>query len=381
MESAPQRITLPKPDDFHHHLRDGPALADTVAACAGQFGRALCMPNLAPPVTTAEMAKAYKMRILEAHVARGGDVDSFQPLMTIYLTDNTSPEDVKAAAAAGDVKAFKLYPAGATTNSASGVTDYAKITPALSALAQYGLPLCVHGEVTDAATDIFDRERVFVERRLPDLLQRCGSGLKVVLEHMTTKEAADVVLSGTYSNLAGTITPQHLLANRNHMLAGGIRPHFYCLPILKTEEDRQALLYAAASGCERIFLGTDSAPHAKGMKETACGCAGVFTSHAALEFYAEAFEEAGALDKLPNFAAKFGAAFYGLPPPTGEVTLVRQEWTLPEAVPFGDTVVVPFRAGGTSRWRIEGKAPGVGVACEGKPSRVVCPPCRKPPSA
>ena len=346
-------ITMPQPDDFHHHLRDGSVLADTVAACAGQFGRALCMPNLTPPVTTTALATEYKLRIIEALKSRGGPAD-FKPLMTLYLTETTTPDEIKAAYASGDVTAVKLYPAGATTNSASGVKDYSKITPALDAMAQYGLPLCVHGEVTDSATDIFDRERVFVQTRLPELLQRCGTRLKVVLEHMTTKEAAEFVMSGVHPNVGATITPQHLLANRNHMLAGGIRPHFYCLPILKTEEDRQALLAAAASGCERVFLGTDSAPHTKGAKESACGCAGVFTAHAAIEMYAEAFEEAGALDKLPNFAAKFGAQFYGLDPPTREVTLTRRQWALPESMPFGNEVVVPFRAGGVAQWKLEG---------------------------
>ena len=353
MEDAPTTLSLSRPDDFHHHLRDGAVLADTVAACARQFGRALCMPNLQPPVTTAAGASEYKLRILEALKARGGPAD-FKPMMTLYLTDNTSPEDIKAAAASGDVHAVKLYPAGATTNSACGVTDYSKITPALDAMAHYGLPLCVHGEVTDAAVDIFDRERVFVATRLPELLQRCGTRLKVVLEHMTTKEAVDFVLSGAHPNVGATITPQHLLANRNHMLAGGIRPHFYCLPILKTEEDRQALLRAAASGCERVFLGTDSAPHPIGAKESACGCAGVFSAHAAIEFYAEAFEEAGALDKLPNFASRFGAQFYGLEPPTESVTLVRDDFRrLPDSLPFGDEVVVPFRAGSACKWRLQ----------------------------
>jgi dihydroorotase len=285
----PDRLQLLQPDDFHHHLRDGAALKDTVAACSRQFGRAICMPNLVPPVTTATQASAYKLRVMEALRAGGGPAD-FDPLMTLYLTDDTTPEEIKAAATGGDVKAVKLYPAGATTNSASGVTDYARLTGVLEAMAQYGLPLCVHGEVTDPAVDIFDRERVFVKTRLPELLER-ASRLKVVLEHMTTKEAVDFVLGGTHPNVGATITPQHLLANRNHMLVGGIKPHLYCLPILKTEEDRQALLRAATSGCRRVFLGTDSAPHPKGAKESACGCAGVFTAHAAIELYAEAFDE------------------------------------------------------------------------------------------
>ena len=281
-------ITLPQPDDMHHHLRDGEVLADTVSACARQFGRAIIMPNLVPPVTTAAAARAYKLRVLEALASRrGGNAGGFDPLMTLYLTDNTTPEEIKAAATGGDVKAVKLYPAGATTNSAAGVTDYAKIGGALQAMAHYGLPLCVHGEDTTPGVDIFDRERVFVETRLPELLVR-ASGLKVVLEHMTTRVAAEFVL-GAGPNIGATITPQHLLANRNDMLVGGIRPHFYCLPILKTEDDRQALVQAATSGCDRIFLGTDSAPHAIGMKESGCGCAGCYSSHAAIELYATAF--------------------------------------------------------------------------------------------
>ena len=353
---APASLTIPKPDDFHHHLRDGPALADTVAACSRQFGRAICMPNLVPPVTTVQMAREYKERIMEALKSRDGP-ESFDPLMTLYLTDDTTPEEIKAAANGGDVKAVKLYPAGATTNSACGVTDYAKITPALDAMAQYGLPLCVHGEVTDPKVDIFDRERVFVATRLPDLLVRCGTRLKVVLEHMTTKEAVDFVLSGKHPNVGATITPQHLLSNRNHMLVGGIKPHLYCLPILKTEEDRQSLLRAVASGCPRVFLGTDSAPHTIGAKESGCGCAGVFTAHAAIELYAAAFEEAGALDKLEGFASRNGAAFYGLDPPTSSVTLVREEWKVPDSMPFGDTVVVPYKAGGNLDWRLQTDEP------------------------
>lgn len=338
-------------------------LGDTVSACARQFGRAIIMPNLVPPVTTAAMARAYKERILSALAARrGGSIAGFDPLMTLYLTDSTTPEDIKAAAAGGDVKAVKLYPAGATTNSASGVTDYAKLTGALQAMAHYGLPLCVHGEATEPHVDIFDRERVFVETRLPELLQR-ASQLKVVLEHMTTRAAAEFVL-GAGPNVGATITPQHLLANRNDMLVGGIKPHFYCLPILKTEDDRQALVAAATSGCPRIFLGTDSAPHAVGTKESGCGCAGCYSSHAAIELYAEAFEQAGALDKLEAFASRHGAAFYGLPPAADTVTLDRTPWTVPERVPFGDTVVVPFRAGATLAWRLRGDAAAECGACE-----------------
>lgn len=291
--------------------------------------------------------------MLEALHAAGRAPGSFEPLMTLYLTDDTTPEEIKRCALSGDVKAVKLYPAGATTNSSSGVTDFARLTPVLQAMAHYGLPLCVHGEVTDPDVDIFDRERVFVETKLPDILQR-ASQLKVVLEHMTTKEAADFVLHKAGPNVGATITPQHLLVNRNAMLAGGIRPHLYCLPILKTEADRKALVAAATSGCERIFLGTDSAPHAIGMKECACGCAGVFSSCAAIELYATAFEEAGALDKLEGFASRHGAAFYGLSPSTESVTIAREEWTVPDRVDFGDSVVVPFMAGKALSWRLRG---------------------------
>ena len=365
MGEAVQSLTLGKPDDFHHHLRDSDVLGDTVAACASQFGRAICMPNLVPPVTNALMASEYKARIIDALRSRGGDPNTFTPLMTLYLTDDTTPEDIKAAAVGGDVKACKLYPAGATTNSSSGVTDYARLTNSgvLETMAHYGLPLCVHGEVTDPKIDIFDRERIFVQTRLPELLQR-ASALKVVLEHMTTKEAVDFILSGTHSNVGATITPQHLLANRNDMLSGGIRPHLYCLPILKTEEDRQALLGAVASGCDRIFLGTDSAPHARDKKEACCGSAGVFNSHAAIELYAEAFEEANCLDKLEAFASRNGAKFYGLEPNQESITLERKEWKVPEYVPFGNTIVVPFRGGETIKWRLKGRDPiGACIPC------------------
>ncbi|KAL1526480.1 hypothetical protein AB1Y20_015190 [Prymnesium parvum] len=346
-----QQLSLIAPDDFHHHLRDGAVLSDTANAAARQFSRALVMPNLVPPVTTAAAASEYKTRILSALSPEARAADRFRPLMTMYLTDETTPEEIKQCFVGGDVKAVKLYPAGATTNSASGVTDYEKITPALQAMQHYGLPLCIHGEVTDPAVDIFDRERVFIEKKLPDLLQR-ASQLRVVLEHMTTKEAAQFVLSAG-PNVAATITPQHLLVNRNAMLAGGIRPHLYCLPILKTEEDRVALVGAATSGHPRIFLGTDSAPHAIGKKEAACGCAGVFSAHSAIELYAEAFEQAGALDKLEAFSSVNGAAFYGLEVNQHKVTLALEPWKVPDSVPFGDSVVVPFGAGTTLRWKLQ----------------------------
>jgi len=341
---------LAQPDDWHHHLRDGAALATTVPAAARQFQRAIIMPNLVPPVTTTEMAQDYKKRILEALHASGAPAGSFDPMMTIYLTDTTPPEEIKRAAESGDVKAFKLYPAGATTNSASGVTDLAKVTATLQAMALHGMPLCVHGEVTDADTDVFDRERVFFKTKAPALLES-APGLRVIFEHITTKEGTQFVLEAG-PNVAGTVTPQHMLVNRNAMLVGGIRPHMYCLPILKTEEDRKALLEAVRV-CDRIFIGTDSAPHAIGNKENSCGCAGCYSAHAALELYAEAFEKAGMLQRLEAFCSTNGPAFYGVPPNTTRVTLKREEWTVPDSLPFGDTVVVPFRAGTKLQWRLQ----------------------------
>jgi len=344
------KLELTAPDDWHHHLRDGPALATTVPAAARQFKRAIIMPNLVPPVTTTEAAVAYRGRIMEALHKSGAPADSFEPLMTLYLTDDTQPDEVQRAVESGVVKAFKLYPAGATTNSASGVTDLDKCAPTLRAMAEHGLTLCVHGEVTDPDVDIFDRERVFVATKLPKLLE-LAPGLKIVLEHLTTKEAVRAVLDAG-PNVAGTITPHHLLVNRNALLAGGIKPHYYCLPILKTEEDRLALLDGVRSGCERLFLGTDSAPHAKDNKECACGSAGVYCAHAALELYAEAFEKAGVLHLLESFGAANGPKFYGLPPNTERVTLEQTEWTVPTSFPFGEDVVVPFLAGSKARWRL-----------------------------
>ena len=328
------------------------ALATTVPAVARQFQRAIIMPNTVPPVTTTADAQAYKARILEALHASGAPAGSFEPMMTLYLTDATTPEEIERAAASGIVKAVKLYPAGATTNSASGVTDYDKITGALQAMARVGLPLCVHGEVVSQGgedVDVFERERVFVRERVPSLLQ-CAPGLRVILEHLTTKEAAEFVV-GAGPNVAGTITPQHLLNNRNAMLSGGIRPHLYCLPILKTEQDRRALVEAARS-CDRIFIGTDSAPHEIGKKESACGCAGCYSAHAALELYAEIFIKEGMLDRLEPFCSLNGPAFYGVAPNATRVTLKREEWTLPDSIPFGDSVVVPLRAGTTMQWKL-----------------------------
>ncbi|MDM7456135.1 MAG: dihydroorotase [Tepidimonas sp.] len=345
MSHGPDTLTLIRPDDWHVHLRDGAALATTVPHTAAQFARAIVMPNLKPPVTRAAQAAAYRERILAARPA--GAV--FEPLMTLYLTDNLPPQEIERAREAG-VVAVKLYPAGATTNSDAGVTDIRRIYRTLEAMQRAGLLLLVHGEVTDSEVDIFDREAVFIERVL-DPLRRDFAGLKIVLEHITTKEAAQYVAEAG-SNLAATITAHHLLYNRNALLAGGIRPHHYCLPVLKREVHRQALAAAATSGHPRFFLGTDSAPHAVQLKEHACGCAGCYTAPVALELYAEAFEAAGALDKLEGFASLHGPDFYGLPRNTERVTLKREAWTVPERYRFGDVEVRPLRAGETLGWRL-----------------------------
>ncbi|MDR9439905.1 MAG: dihydroorotase [Halomonas sp.] len=341
-------ITLTRPDDWHLHLRDGEAMAAVVAASARQMSRAIIMPNLKPPVTTTEQALAYRERILAALPAG----THFEPLMTLYLTDETPAEEIERAHASGLVQAVKLYPAGATTNSASGVTDLAHCDAAIAAMSRLGIPLLVHGEVTDADIDIFDREAVFIERVMKPLLER-HPDLKVVFEHITTAEAADFVVAAP-ANVAATITVHHLLFNRNHMLVGGIRPHYYCLPILKRERHRQALLAAATSGNPKFFLGTDSAPHARGDKESACGCAGAFTAPAALELYVTAFEQAGALERLEGFASHFGPDFYGLPRNADTVTLVREPWQLPEVLPYAEgQTIVPLAAGETLDWRFQ----------------------------
>ena len=345
MTAAPQTLTITRPDDWHLHVRDGEPLHTVVPHTAAQFGRVIIMPNLRLPVTTAEQALAYKQRILAA-VPAGM---SFEPLMTLYLTDNLPPEEIVRAKAAG-VVACKLYPAGATTNSAAGVTDIRHCYPALQAMQRLGLLLLVHGEVTDPATDMFDREAAFIERVMQPLRQAMPE-LKIVFEHITTREAAQYVTQAD-AYTAATITPQHLLYNRNALFVGGIRPHFYCLPILKRETHRQALLQAATSGNPRIFLGTDSAPHAAHLKENACGCAGCYSAPAALALYAEAFESVGALDKLEGFASHHGADFYGLPRNTETITLSRQPWTLPESYPFADADIKPLRAGETLQWQV-----------------------------
>ncbi|NLC21412.1 MAG: dihydroorotase [Halomonadaceae bacterium] len=341
-------ITLTRPDDWHLHLRDGAALQAVLPATARQMGRAIIMPNLLPPITTTEQALAYRQRILAA-LPQGS---IFEPLMTLYLTDKTSAEEIERAVASGKVHAVKLYPAGATTNSDSGVTDLAHCDEAIAAMARLGLPLLMHGEVTDAEIDIFDREAVFIERVLRPLLER-HPGLKVVFEHITTAEAAEFVAQAP-ANVAATITVHHLLFNRNRMLVGGIRPHYYCLPILKRERHRQALLEAATSGSGKFFLGTDSAPHAQGDKESACGCAGAYTAPAAIELYAMAFDEVGALERLEGFASHFGPDFYHLPRNADTITLVREEWTMPASFAYGDGQrIVPLQAGEMLTWKMQ----------------------------
>jgi dihydroorotase len=342
-----QTLTITRPDDWHLHLRDGAALAAVLPDTARRFGRAIVMPNLKPPVTTVEQAAAYCERIL-AGVPPGL---TFQPLMTLYLTDNMQASEVEKAKASGFVHAVKLYPAGATTNSDAGVTDLARCRATLAKMETLGLPLLVHGEVTDPAVDIFDREAVFIDRVLAPLLKDFPA-LKLVLEHVTTKDGVDFVLAGG-ANVAATITAHHLLLNRNAIFQGGIRPHHYCLPVLKRELHRQALVAAAISGNPKFFLGTDSAPHGKSTKEAACGCAGCYTAHAGIELYAEAFEAAGALDRLEGFASHFGADFYGLPRNAERVTLVKESWKVPASQAYLDNdVLVPLRAGEAVAWRL-----------------------------
>ena len=344
----PDSITLTRPDDWHVHLRDGEAMASVVAATARQFARAIVMPNLKPPVTTVAQARKYRERILAA-LPKGA---AFEPLMTLYLTDNTAAAEIERAAKSGVVKAVKYYPAGATTNSDAGVSDIRKCDAALEAMVGAGLPLLVHGEVTDPDVDVFDREAVFLDRTLGALVKRFPK-LKIVVEHMTTHEAA-VFVERAPANVAATITAHHLLMNRNSLFAGGINPHHYCLPVLKREQHRRALVKAATSGSPKFFLGTDTAPHARGRKEACCGAAGMYTAHAALELYAEAFDAADALDKLEGFASHFGADFYGLPRNKGTVKLERAEWEVPAEYPFGAETVVPLRAGQKLGWRFAG---------------------------
>jgi dihydroorotase len=341
-----QTLTLTRPDDWHLHLRDGESLHAVLPHTAAQFARAIIMPNLKPPITTVAMAHAYRDRIIAALPPH----TSFTPLMTLYLTDNTTAEEIYRAKASGFIPAVKLYPAGATTNSDSGVTDIHKLKAVFAALIETGLILLIHGEVTDKTVDIFDRETVFIERTLKPLMDRYPD-LKVVLEHITTQDAAEYV-SRASSNLAATITPHHLLLNRNDLLVGGIQPHHYCLPIVKREVHRLALLAAATSGHPQFFLGTDSAPHAQHSKESACGCAGIYSAHAAVEFYAEAFDSVGALDKLEAFMSFHGADFYGLPRNTETITLKKAPWVIPSHYPFAQGPLIPLYAEQSLQWKM-----------------------------
>ena len=351
MSNSPIQIELIQPDDWHLHIRDGEVMKDVLADTARQFARAIIMPNLKPPVTTVDLAKAYQARI-ESNLKSLG-IGSFTPLMTLYLTDNTSADEVRKAKAEGIV-GFKLYPAGATTNSDAGVSDIKRCYQALEAMQTVGMPLLVHGEVTHADVDIFDREAVFIDQVL-EPLRKDFPVLKIVFEHITTKQAAHYVRdasTGGKNTIAATITPQHLLMNRNAIFAGGIRPHNYCLPVLKREEHRVALLEAATSSNPRFFLGTDSAPHAKGAKEAACGCAGCYSAFNALGLYAEAFESVGKLDQLEGFASFFGPDFYSLPRNSKKITLSKQAQSIPAELPLGDATIVPLRAGGTIAWSL-----------------------------
>lgn len=339
-------LELTRPDDWHVHLRDGAALAAVLPFTTAQFARAIVMPNLKPPVANTALALAYRERILAALPARS----DFLPLMTLYLTDRTSAAEVAAAKASGLIHGIKLYPAGATTHAEDGVTDLSRLDGVFAQMAELGMVLQVHGEVTDAAVDVFDREARFIDAVLAPLAER-HPRLRIVFEHITTREAIQFVL-GARAGVAATVTPQHLLLNRNALFAGGIRPHLYCLPVLKGEPHRRALLEAVASGTPRLFLGTDSAPHGRHTKEAACGCAGIFSAHAALELYAQAFEAAGALERLEAFAAFHGADFYGLARNRGRVTLVQEPWEVPAHYPFGADVLVPFGAGERLAWRL-----------------------------
>lgn len=339
-------LTIRRPDDWHLHLRDGDALRAVVPHTAAQFARAIVMPNLKPPITTTAQALAYKQRIIEALPAGS----KFEPLMTLYLTDRTDPAEVDKAKESGAIYGFKLYPAGATTNSDSGVTDIRKVDAVLARMAELGVVLQVHGEVTDADIDVFDREARFIGAVLAPVIDRYAK-LRVVFEHITTREAVEFV-RGARKGVGATITPQHLLMNRNALFTGGIRPHHYCLPVLKTEVDRRALLDAIASGDSRFFLGTDSAPHARHTKEAPCGCAGIYSAHAAIELYAEAFDAVGALRQLNGFASEYGAAFYGLPLNEGTVTLTKESWDVPASYRFGSDELVPLRAGEKILWRV-----------------------------
>ena len=342
-----QTITIIKPDDFHLHLRDGIALSNVVNHTAAQFSRAIVMPNLKSPVVNTEMALAYKERILQC-------VDekyNFEPLMTLYLTDNTSVSTIKTAAESNIIKALKYYPAGATTNSDQGVTDIKKTYAVLNVMMEDSMPLLVHGEVTSDDVDVFDREAVFIDKVLTPLVKDFPE-LKIVFEHITTRAAVDFVM-GSSDKIGATITPQHILLNRNDLFKGGLQPHHYCLPILKAEDDRQAVSEAATSGNPKFFLGTDSAPHARSTKESSCGCAGIYSAFNALEIYVEAFDSLGKLDKFEAFASQYGADYYDLPQNIEQMTLIKKEQDIPDLFPFGDDEIVPFRAGGTCSWQLK----------------------------
>jgi len=343
---SPNTLTITRPDDWHLHLRDGSVLADVLPHTAAQFARAIVMPNLKPPVTTTAMASAYRDRILAA-LPKGM---AFEPLMVLYLTDNTQPDEIRKAVESGFVHGVKLYPAGATTNSDAGVTDLQRCMPALEMMQELGLPLLIHGEVTDSEIDVFDREAVFIDRILQPLRKQLPQ-LRIVFEHITTQEAVHYVRDAE-GPIAATITAHHLLYNRNAIFKGGVRPHYYCLPILKRETHRRALMQAASSGNPRFFLGTDSAPHSKGLKEHSCGCAGCYTALHAMELYAQAFEEAGALDKLEGFASFFGPDFYKLPRNKDHITLQRQDWIVPEELVMQNITIVPLDAGATLAWKL-----------------------------
>jgi dihydroorotase len=342
-------LTIARPDDWHLHLRDGERMRSVVGATARTFARAVVMPNLAPPVTTVAAAAAYRDRILAALPAGC----AFAPLMTLYLTDNTPADEIARARASGYVIGAKYYPAGSTTNSDSGVTDLFRARAAIAAMEKHGLPLLVHGEVTDPDVDIFDRERVFIDRELTRIV-RDFPELKIVMEHVTTTDAVQFI-DAARANVGATITPQHLSWSRNALLAGGVRPHFYCMPVLKRESHRLSLIRAATSGNPKYFLGSDSAPHARGDKESACGCAGCYSAHAAIELYAEAFDRAGALERLEAFASFHGADFYGLPRNSATITLKRESWVVPQTYPFGEHSLVPLWAGETLRWRLDAR--------------------------
>lgn len=345
------KLTITRPDDWHVHLRDGEMLHETVPATARCFHRTIVMPNLAPPVTTAELALEYRGRILQAHQSSQVSESEFQPLMTLYLTDQTTPETIREAHSP-EIPATKLYPAGATTNSASGVGSIEQLYPAFEAMAEVGMLLLIHGEVTDSHVDIFDREKQFIDEYLIQIRERFPS-LRIVFEHITTADAADFVLESG-PKIAATITPQHLLLNRNDLLAGGVRPHNYCLPVLKRNTHQQRLQEVVASGSDKFFLGTDSAPHYRHLKETACGCAGCYSAWSAIELYAEIFEELGALDKLEGFASHFGPDFYGLPRNQDTITLVKTPWQLPELITLSNNeTIVPFYAGQTLQWQLQ----------------------------